>query len=63
MTAWVAGDFVARAIPSMDEYCQKRVSIWKVVVWNHWVLTSLQYGEQWTEVRKKVPYKLLPWIY
>lgn len=26
MTAWSVGDFVARAVPGMDEYCQKRVS-------------------------------------
>jgi len=26
-------------------------------------LTVSQYGEQWDVVRKKVPYRLLPWIY
>lgn len=25
VAAWVAGDFIARAIPSMDTYCEKRV--------------------------------------
>lgn len=42
---WLAGDFCARAIPSMNAYCEKR------------------YGQQWEEVKRKVPYKLLPWIY
>lgn len=27
MAAWNGGDFVARAIPGMEEYCQKRVSL------------------------------------
>ncbi|CAK4033624.1 Hypothetical predicted protein [Lecanosticta acicola] len=45
MCSFLAGDFINRAIPSMDAYCEKR------------------YGEQWEEVRKKVPYRLLPWIY
>ncbi|KAK4549409.1 hypothetical protein LTR36_006406 [Oleoguttula mirabilis] len=45
MAAWLAGDFCARAIPSLDAYCEKR------------------YGEQWEEVRRKVPYRLLPWVY
>ena len=43
--AWLAGDFCARAIPSLDTYCEKR------------------YGEQWEDVRRKVPYKFLPWVY
>ena len=43
--AWLAGDFCARAIPSLDTYCEKR------------------YGEQWEGVRRKVPYKFLPWVY
>ncbi|RMY50513.1 hypothetical protein D0865_06862 [Hortaea werneckii] len=45
VAVWLAGDFCARAIPSMDAYCEKR------------------YGSQWAEVKKKVPYGLLPWIY
>ncbi|TKA75243.1 hypothetical protein B0A49_05543 [Cryomyces minteri] len=45
MVAWLVGDFCARAIPSMEGYCQNK------------------YGDQWTEVRRKVPYRLLPWIY
>lgn len=45
MATWFAGDFISRAIPSMDVYCEQR------------------YGVQWEEVRRKVPYKLLPWIY
>ncbi|RMY70658.1 hypothetical protein D0863_05624 [Hortaea werneckii] len=48
VAVWLAGDFCARAIPSMDAYCEKR---------------DLQYGSQWAEVKKKVPYGLLPWIY
>lgn len=43
--AWLAGDFAARAIPSLDAYCEQR------------------YGEQWEEVRRKVKYRLLPWVY
>jgi hypothetical protein len=43
--AWLAGDFCARAIPSLDTYCEKR------------------YGEQWEDVRRKVPYKFLPGVY
>lgn len=27
MGSWLAGDFIGRAIPSMDAYCEKRVSI------------------------------------
>ncbi|GAB7362979.1 hypothetical protein MBLNU230_g3274t1 [Neophaeotheca triangularis] len=43
--AWLLGDFGARAVPSMDAYCEKR------------------YGEQWAEVKRKVPHALVPGIY
>ncbi|KAK6440256.1 hypothetical protein LTR95_003521 [Oleoguttula sp. CCFEE 5521] len=44
-SAFLAGDFTQRGIPSLDAYCEKR------------------YGAQWDEVRRKVPYKLIPYIY
>jgi len=45
VATWVGGDFVFRAVPGMEAYCEQR------------------YGEQWKQVRAKVPYRLLPWIY
>lgn len=42
---WQGCDFAFRAVPGMDDYCQKR------------------YGQQWTEVRRKVPSRLLPGLY
>lgn len=68
MASWLAGDFVGRAIPSMDAYCEQRVSLSRLSkcycrVYGCVLTNGEQYGKQWENVRKKVPYKLLPLIY
>lgn len=64
-------EFVSRIIPSLDDYCTQKVR------YNLFLLTSsrhnlvilicaflvVQYREAWVDIKKRVPYRLLPGIY
>ena len=69
-------DFTTRAIPALDDYCTEKVSLIfyfrmldkstrsnfeRAVLINE--LGHMQYGESWLEIKKRVPYRLLPGIY
>ena len=62
--AWSSYEFATRIIPSMDEYCTEKVCLSMALIRRSRSLTiMLQYGEQWTDIKKRVPYRLLPFIY
>jgi protein-S-isoprenylcysteine O-methyltransferase Ste14 len=56
--------FLNNAIPSIDGYCSQNVSQLLSNASHGGPSTDqLQYGEQWEEYKRKVPYQLLPYIY
>ena len=55
-------DFATRAIPSMDVYLTEKVSYY-VLYAPHDADLSNQYGADYQEIKKKTPYKLIPYIY
>lgn len=61
-------DWTNRGVPALDYYCQQRVSFYKSRMDPLYssclqILALAQYREQWTEFKKKTPYKLFPYIY
>ena len=69
-------DFTSRAIPVLDEYCTEKVRFELIYHLNLNLLSRLmsmsfanqwasnqQYGDSWLEIKKRVPYRLLPGMY
>lgn len=55
------GDFANRAVPYLETYLSEKVSCAKRLICD--CADEEQYGQQFEEVKGKVPYKILPWIY
>ncbi|KAI9712359.1 MAG: hypothetical protein M1820_001572 [Bogoriella megaspora] len=56
-------DFAMRGVPVLDKYCQGRVSHVKSLKEVLPTDVTAQYGQQWIEFKKKVPYALIPIVY
>lgn len=62
MGMFLFGDFANRAVPYLETYLEEKVSLF-IASGKRTSAKQYQYGEQFEEVKRKVPYTLLPGIY
>lgn len=55
------GDFAGRAVPYLETYLNEKVCYVLWLVGEN--ADQIQYGQQFVDLEKKVPHKLIPWIY
>ena len=63
VAAFITYDFVSRAIPSLEEYCENRVSESKKRKHICSLPDAQQYADLWHLYQEKTPYTFVPYLY